>query len=350
MRIGLVATGRRSIRDGSEYNKFFDFSLVQNTEVELLPDGTVYDTLKQMQKIVRTTLPQTKRIGEKLKGATREATCRNLFDFLYNYVQYKKDSPLKEQLRTPSRTWKDRKTGVDCDCYSIFISSVLTNLGIPHTFRMAGYKGDYQHVYVVVPKSGSSYTSYFTIDPVVDQFDYETPFTKKHDHMSKTTMLNGIDGCQQKPIRRFVYTDQVVEAGLVPTEQFLKANGFNFEPVERLSDGTGAFAVTTNAGGTFNVPTILTPQQAQQLLANKTKALTTSAQSAEAAIVTPVEPSPECPCKNKNKFWWGWLAIGVGAVVLFSGSDQDQVKTGLTGPPTPKKKKAKPSKLSTIHI
>lgn len=341
MSLGLVANGKRSIRSGREYDRYFDIDQVKGEEIELMPDGTVHDTLRHMQKIVRSTLPQTKRIASKLKGPTRQATCRNLFNFLYRHVQYKKDNPIREQLRTPLRTWKDRATGVDCDCYSIFISSVLTNLGIPHAFRMAGYQGDFQHVYVIVPKSGDDYSSYFTIDPVVDRFDYETPFNKKYDHgMNKVTMLNGVGECNTKPVfdrlRRYVHTDELVDRGLVPTRQFLEQNGFTFEKIiDPRTDG-GAFAVATR-GGIVQVPTVLTKQQAQQLLDGK---------QSGCACQHDKPSEEEQPGENK-KFWWGWIAIGAGALLLLTGSDQQEVKPGLSGLAGTSKKK---QKVRTIHI
>lgn len=340
--LGLVANGKRNIKSGSEYNSLFDSAEVKGNEIELMSEGTVYDTLKQMQKIVRNTLHQTKRISKKLEGSSREATCRNIFNFLYNHVQYKKDNALREQLRTPARTWKDRRSGVDCDCYSIFISSILTNLNIPHAFRMAGYQGDFQHVYVVVPKKGSTISAgYYTIDPVVSKFDYETPFNKKHDHMTKVTMLNGIGECSTKPIfdrlRRYVYADQVSEAGLIATEPFLKANAFQYQPIINEQTDGGAFNVQTNAG-LIRVPTIITKQQAQSLLS-----------AAPANPNNPNDPN-ECGCnKPKKNFWWGWVAIGAGALILLTGSDQSEVKPGLNGVKPKVKKKSKP-KATTIHI
>lgn len=192
--LGFVATGKRALRSGSEYEKYFNLSGLENDEVTLLSDGNVFETVGEMQSIVRKTLAHTLRIANALKGATRGETARNIWNFLYSHVQYTKDNPLREQLRTPLRTWKDRKAGVDCDCYSIFISSVLTNLGIPHAMRIAAYSNDFQHVYVIVPKTGTDFTSYYTIDPVVDAFDKEASFTKKKDFTMKVTMLNGIGG------------------------------------------------------------------------------------------------------------------------------------------------------------
>ncbi|NJO91150.1 MAG: hypothetical protein HC831_20915 [Chloroflexia bacterium] len=94
-----------------------------------------------------------------------------------------------EQLRRPNRSWADRKTGIDCGCFSIFVSSILTNLKVPHLFRIAKYTQDvYQHVYVIVPVAGAN--KYHTIDCVLSQFDYEKPYKQQKDfNMS----LQGID-------------------------------------------------------------------------------------------------------------------------------------------------------------
>lgn len=186
--LGLAASGKRTIRAGREYDKYFSLSGVKGNEVSLMANGNVSDTITLMKKVVRETLAHTKKIAQVLQGNSRLETARNLYNFLYQHVQYTKDNPLREQLRTPLRTWADRKRGVDCDCYSIFISSVLTNLGIPHYFRVAGYNGgDYQHVYVVVPDGQSK----IIIDPVVDQFNSEHPYSSKKDFNMHVTMLNG---------------------------------------------------------------------------------------------------------------------------------------------------------------
>lgn len=181
--LGLVANSKRKIKNGLAFNKFFNLKEVKGDEVTLIANGSVYDTLTEMKKMATRYKGQTKFISEKLKADSIEQSLNNLWDFLYTHVQYKKDHPLREQLRTPIRTWKDRQTGVDCDCYSIFISTVLKNWNIPHAFRMAAYSADFQHVYVVVPTDGSLKfrNDYVVIDPVADRFNYEAPFTKKYD-------------------------------------------------------------------------------------------------------------------------------------------------------------------------
>lgn len=343
MNLGLVATGKRSIRDGSQYDKYFT-DQVEGNEIELRADGDAYDTLKLMKSLVSKTKSQTKDISKVLKGKSLDETCGNLWKFLYNHVQYKKDNPLREQLRTPARTWKDRKAGVDCDCYSIFISSVLSNLGIPHCYRMAGYDGDFQHVYVVVPKDGKTLTSragYLVIDPVVNQYNYEAPFSKKHDHkMPQVTMLNGLGACNPKPeilrLRKFVDTEQIMAWGKVPTKQFLDARGIPYVPVDDKANDRSLYVIQTPTGN-ISVPTVITKEQAQQLTE---------------AILTPAEPTTKEVAadavdkisKTAKKFNWWWLLIGAGAWILLTGDDQNEVKSGLNG--LNGNKKPMPAKVS----
>ncbi|GAA4850985.1 hypothetical protein [Algivirga pacifica] len=185
--LGVVATRKRQILSGMAYEKYFKSPL--KTDPVLHKDGNTFDTIQFMEQIVRKTLEDTKAIAKVLKGERVQETLQNLFAFLYRHVQYRIDTPGVEQLRRPSRTWADRFEGVDCDCYSIFISSVLTNLGIPHAFRKTKYGGKsyFQHIYVVVPKRRladlNSRVDYWVVDPVMDAFDTEKLYSDKHDQV-----------------------------------------------------------------------------------------------------------------------------------------------------------------------
>jgi hypothetical protein len=338
MSFGLTASGKRTIGSGSEYEKYFT-EKPQGNEVELMKDGSVYDTLKLMKKVVNQTLSQTKSISPVMKGNSREATCRNIWNFLYHNIQYKKDSPTREQLRTPARSWKDRKSGVDCDCFAIFSSSILTNLNIPHAFRMAGYKGDYQHVYVVVPKTNSS-TDFFIIDPVTDRFNYEVPYAKKHDHMNNVSMLNGFGDCKDaKPeilkLRKFMDTQEIVARGGVPAKEFLTQAGIPFVPTFDKDSGNASYVVCGGPTGLKQVPTIISQSEANQL------------KSLAPAPSTTLQPTEQPPAEKKAFPWW-WWAIAGGALILLTGSDQEEVKSGLDGPGKLGKRASK--KLKTIRI
>src|SRR3954470_21471033 len=128
---------KRRIRDGKEFDRLFPPpSLEDRTEKK---QADVEDTMALIQRTVPKALWHTQKIAQKLKGRTLEETCSNIWHFVYEHIQYKRDDEGVEQVRSPRRTWWERKTGVDCDCYTEFISSVLLSLNIPHLARITKY-------------------------------------------------------------------------------------------------------------------------------------------------------------------------------------------------------------------
>ena len=66
-------------------------------------------------------------------------------------------------------------------------SMLLTNLQIPHSFRITKYGGaHFQHVYVVVPNGSET----LIIDPVLSSYNYEKPYSE---HKDFAMNLSGID-------------------------------------------------------------------------------------------------------------------------------------------------------------
>lgn len=181
-----ITSGQRRIRDGKQYERYFPKP--DERDRIIIKDGEVSDTVELMEKVVHKYLTDTARIAPVLRRNTLDETCKSIYDFVYNHIQYKLDKRGLEQLRRPARSWAERRTGVDCDCMSIFISSILTNLKIPHSFRITRYSADHwQHVYVIVPDNRGGYIN---IDAVVSPYGYEKPFTDKMDY---TMSLNGIN-------------------------------------------------------------------------------------------------------------------------------------------------------------
>lgn len=185
----MEARKRRNIKSGNEYDHLFPKS--ENDTSTIRRNANVYHTVDFIPKVVHETIDQTKAISKLLKANTTYETCSNIWHFVYGHINYKKDQEGYEQIRSPARAWHDRKQGVDCDCYTVFISSILTNLGIPHILRITKYHRDYfQHIYPVVPYNGKS----ITIDCVTDKFDYEVPCSEKKDYPMDLQYLNGFDG------------------------------------------------------------------------------------------------------------------------------------------------------------
>lgn len=190
VRLGVIADHKRKIKSGYEYDRYFPKAKLNDTVINA--NGNVYKTVEEMERIVKETLDQTAKIAPLLRGNNLLDTCKKVWNFIYNHIQYKLDKEGVEELREPARSWHDRFTGVDCDCMSIFASSILTNLGINHKLRIARYEGTWQHVYVIVPLPDSR-QKYYVIDCVLDGFNEQKTFTGKFDHSMKTqTLLGGI--------------------------------------------------------------------------------------------------------------------------------------------------------------
>lgn len=186
------------VKSGAEFDHLFPKAML--TTITKKEGATVADTIRFIPQVVRETRFHTEKIAKVLKRKTVYETCKAIWQFVYDHIAYKKDEDGKEQIRSPARAWHDRGNiqGVDCDCYTVFISSILSNLKIRHILRITKYKEDhFQHIYPIVPLSDGSY---ITIDCVVRQFDYEEPYSEKKDTNMDLEYLNGVNDSSNKNI------------------------------------------------------------------------------------------------------------------------------------------------------
>lgn len=181
----------RKIKPGNQYNHLFPKS--KGLVHYIASDANPTNTVVRMAQIVNETIYQTEKLAPLLKGNNLKQTCNNIYDFLYNHIQYNRDAEHEEQLREPARSWDNRTTGIDCDCFSIFASSILTNLGIAHDIKAISVRPDkaLQHVYVTVPNNEGTY---YTIDACVHQFNTEPKnITNQILQPMITTRLSGLE-------------------------------------------------------------------------------------------------------------------------------------------------------------
>lgn len=199
--LGVVATGKRRIYEGREYYDMFPQPT--GTDPIVNDNAEVHDTLHFVAKVVKETLRDTRKVARALKRSNILTTSRAVFDFFYKHYAYKLDKYGVEQVRRPARAWRDRKEGIDCDCFTTSVSSILTNLGIDHYLKIIAINGrpNFQHIYVIVPKfKGADINvrgQYWVIDPVLNRFDEEAPNITKTDYLKMEGIplqyLNGID-------------------------------------------------------------------------------------------------------------------------------------------------------------
>ncbi len=203
--LGIVS-GPRNTQNGKRFNHLIKKANGQDTFIK---NGNVIETVESCIDIIGTHFREVEELASNLQGGSLKETCRNIFNFSYNYLQYHKDDDGTEQLRTPSRSWLDGQikykqkgksdAGIDCDDYSIFVGALLKCLGIPFKLRITKYDGkkNFQHIYVIVPAIGDSEDE-IVIDPVLSKFDYQKPYSFERSDFDMSPLqlagLRGIDG------------------------------------------------------------------------------------------------------------------------------------------------------------
>ncbi len=184
---------QREINNGLQFDKYFEKVECKAT-FEKKGDTTA--VLHLMRKHANKYAYQTKAIAPQLKGSTVKQTVENVYNFLYNNVQYQIDG-YNQNLRSPACSWQQRKTGIDCKSYSIFASTILQNLGIEHYFRKVKqtyYNPAYwSHVYVVIKDNGKQ----LVIDPTIHSNNEVSYVQKKDIKVNKLPIYSLNAGVQQ---------------------------------------------------------------------------------------------------------------------------------------------------------
>lgn len=294
---------------------------------------------------------QVKKLAARLQGKTLPDTLRNISNFILKHIAYKQDTSGHEEVRSPRRLVHEAIG--DCDCYAVFIASVLLNLNIKFRFRLARYKsGEWTHIYIVVPKNQNNNqpltdrSDYYVIDPVTNTHDYEVPPTKKRDYTMALKFLDGLGagylaGCTDadktpliKRLRRYVDARQVQEAGLVPTRVFLTENKIPFTEAYDAQKESGYFVIDTPTGKAAISPIITQdeadvlkpfapapPTRTQQIavmdvaraeVTSKLPAIKEQIQTAWQTAQPVVQNTVATAVDASKKFPWGWLLLGAG--------------------------------------
>lgn len=180
----MQANRKRTLQPGTEFERFFEKPIGKKTLVSAGMTATL--TVQTVAEVVAQHHHQVAKLAQHLNGPKR---LQRLWNWVFAHIQYEKDTPGQEEVRTPNRIWAERTRGVDCDDYSVIISSVLTCWGLPHYLRVTAYGNGYQHIYPIVPLNGNG--SYVTMDCVTNAYNYEVPYTKKFDTLMPTYALNG---------------------------------------------------------------------------------------------------------------------------------------------------------------
>ena len=148
-------------------------------------NATNSDLQSAIEAAIPTAVKQMKQRSQEFKGATEQETCKKIFDYLKNQINYKADGP-EQMVKLPSGLIRTRQG--DCKSYSVFTSAILTNLGIPHKLVYASYDPQDStptHIYVVTNKG-------CIIDAVYGKFNAEKKTSNKKYKNMNISYISGI--------------------------------------------------------------------------------------------------------------------------------------------------------------
>lgn len=253
----MEVIGGRRVRSGKEYEHLFPRPTGKDETIK--KSAEVSDTVKFIQENTPKVAWQTRKFAKHLiTGRSLNEKSSQLWHFVFRHIPYKRDEDGVEQVRSPRRVWHDRnkvdsegKVGVDCDCYTVFISATLMNLRIPHKYRITKYPKEpgetprWQHIYVVVPKDGKmnyeldNRNDYIVLDCVKDRYDDEEPFLEYRDYDADMRLdyLDGLDGEETYEVPNL--TDVQDIAALYDEEELGKIGQWLKKTVKKVGDAAG---------------------------------------------------------------------------------------------------------------
>jgi hypothetical protein len=188
----------------------------------------------ELQRAIEAVIPaatkQAASIASRYKGKNEAETCKKIFDYLKNNINYKADGA-NQAVRLPSGLMRTAQG--DCKSYSVFTSAILSNLGIPHKLVYASYDPKDPtptHIYVMT-NSGC------IIDAVYGKFNAEKKATyKKYKDMN----ISYISGMNKRRIGNMANNSIGRSCGIGAVEgalEWAKRNGINLSNSQKIAIG-----------------------------------------------------------------------------------------------------------------
>lgn len=183
-------------------------------------DGNTADIITTIISNAKTSAETTKHFAQYMRGAAGYGSGENTWKFVKKNIKYVLDPFGKQYIKSPAVTLNDRFA--DCKSYSIFIESVLRNLGIPCSFRFVSYSTvpTYTHVYVVAIMEGKE----VILDCCMSAYNVEKPYNFKKDiSMSEIYSMSG--------------TEDNALGRALPTKMVKKVINLGSKPIDEMSEG-----------------------------------------------------------------------------------------------------------------
>lgn len=161
-------------------------------KVSYLGEGNSNSIMECLLSLQIPAQQQTATFANRLRtiyGDNIENLLRDLYYMVVNNVSLRYDPTGRQFIRKPSNIVKER--ACDCKSYALFLSSILSNLGIKNIFRFVSFEPgqEIRHVYIVVPTKWHNYI----LDCNLKQFDKEYPYHKNKDVMAIISSIGKIN-------------------------------------------------------------------------------------------------------------------------------------------------------------
>ena len=109
-------------------------------------------TIELMIKTIQNSRKQVEKLSKHLFDSDYKQACFNVWHWLITNIPFQNDTPGREEIRTPARSWSDKKngTGIDCDDFTTFGACLLINMDYIPNIRVVAFLGrlNYSHVYL----------------------------------------------------------------------------------------------------------------------------------------------------------------------------------------------------------
>lgn len=223
----------------------------RNTQVLLKKDGTTADIITAVLDTVGEVKSQTKGFSENF--VPTRAGLQRLWSWVKNNIHYNEDPLGVQWIREPARLYQDREG--DCKSFTVFIVSVLENIGVPYFIRFSNTeqagKKIVNHVYPVAILNGQE----VIMDAVYTAFDREANYYYAKDYsMSEIYRLAGIGATSADSLDQYtlqlqqltesipadVLVNDITEMTAGEFSRFMSANNYEALSMGASDAGTAA--------------------------------------------------------------------------------------------------------------
>ncbi len=213
-----------------------------NQNILLVQDALNNDIIQAIHNLYKIGLLQTRDYAKNFKAGSRMQTAKNVWDFMKRKITYKRDPNHKQMIRLPNRFVNDADG--DCKSFALFAASILGNLGMPVTFRYAGYRDGSNiptHVYMTTTDENGKE---IIVDGVYRAFNKEKPYKFKKDYKMEVLALaddvSGI-GKFRLPGRKFRRLKNELFSSLPGNERSFRAGKLKYFLNKKLKSKIGEF-------------------------------------------------------------------------------------------------------------